>query len=77
MLRGIDVLVFDIQDIGCPSYTYISTMAKCMQAAAENNIDFVVLDRPNTLGGVRVEGPSVEPNWISFVGQFPALTSMV
>jgi len=46
-------------------------MAKCMEAAAENNIDFVVLDRPNPLGGVRVEGPSVEPNWISFVGQFP------
>jgi uncharacterized protein YbbC (DUF1343 family) len=71
MLRGIDVLVFDIQDIGCRSYTYISTMGKCMEAAAENNIDFVVLDRPNPLGGVRVEGPSVEANWISFVGQFP------
>lgn len=71
MLRGVDVLVFDIQDIGCRCYTYISTMGKCMEAAAENNIDFVVLDRPNPLGGVRVEGPSVEPNWISFVGQFP------
>jgi uncharacterized protein YbbC (DUF1343 family) len=71
MLRGIDVLVFDIQDIGCRSYTYISTMGKCMEAAAENNVDFVVLDRPNPLGGVRVEGPSVEPSWISFVGQFP------
>lgn len=71
MLRGIDVLVFDIQDIGCRSYTYISTMGKCMEAAAENNVDFVVLDRPNPLGGVRVDGPSVEPSWISFVGQFP------
>jgi uncharacterized protein YbbC (DUF1343 family) len=71
MLRGVDVLVFDIQDIGCRSYTYISTMGKCMEAAAENHIDFVVLDRPNPLGGVRVEGPSVEANWISFVGQFP------
>jgi len=71
MLRGIDVLVFDIQDIGCRSYTYISTMGKCMEAADENNIDFVVLDRPNPLGGVRIEGPSVEPSWISFVGQFP------
>jgi uncharacterized protein YbbC (DUF1343 family) len=71
MMRGIDVLVFDIQDIGCRSYTYISTMGKCMEAAAENNIDFVVLDRPNPLGGVRIEGPSVEPSWISFVGQFP------
>jgi uncharacterized protein YbbC (DUF1343 family) len=71
MLRGIDVLVFDIQDIGCRSYTYISTMGKCMEAAAENNVDFVVLDRPNPLGGVRIEGPSVEPSWICFVGQFP------
>jgi uncharacterized protein YbbC (DUF1343 family) len=71
MLRGIDVLVFDIQDIGCRSYTYISTMGKCMEPAAENNVDFVVLDRPNPLGGVRIEGPSVEPSWISFVGQFP------
>jgi uncharacterized protein YbbC (DUF1343 family) len=71
MLRGIDVLVFDIQDIGCRSYTYISTMGKCMEAAAENNVDFAVLDRPNPLGGVRIEGPSVEPTWISFVGQFP------
>jgi uncharacterized protein YbbC (DUF1343 family) len=71
MLRGIDVLVFDLQDIGCRSYTYISTMGKCMEAAAENHIEFVVLDRPNPLGGVRIEGPSVERRWISFVGQFP------
>jgi uncharacterized protein YbbC (DUF1343 family) len=71
MLRGIDVLVFDIQDIGCRSYTYISTMGKCMEAAAENNIDFVVLDRPNPLGGLRVEGPLVDRSWISFVSQFP------
>src|SRR2546428_3949430 len=71
MLRGVDVLVFDIQDIGCRSYTYISTMGKCMEAAAENNIDFVVLDRPNPLGGLRMEGPSVESRWISFVSAFP------
>ena len=71
MLRGVDVLVFDIQDIGCRSYTYISTMGKCMEAAAENNIEFIVLDRPNPLGGLRVEGPQVEPGWISFVGQYP------
>jgi uncharacterized protein YbbC (DUF1343 family) len=71
MLRDVDVLVFDIQDIGCRSYTYISTMGKCMEAAAENNIDFVVLDRPNPLGGLRMEGPSVEPRWISFVSAFP------
>jgi uncharacterized protein YbbC (DUF1343 family) len=71
MLRGIDVLVFDIQDIGCRSYTYISTMGKCMEAAAQNNIDFIVLDRPNPLGGTRVEGPLVERSWISFVSQYP------
>jgi uncharacterized protein YbbC (DUF1343 family) len=71
MLRGIDTLVFDLQDIGCRSYTYISTMTKCMEAAAENHIEFVVLDRPNPLGGLRVEGPLVEPQWISFVGQIP------
>ena len=71
MLRGVDVLAFDIQDIGCRSYTYISTMAKCMEAAAENHIEFVVLDRPNPLGGLRVEGPTVERPWISFVSQFP------
>jgi uncharacterized protein YbbC (DUF1343 family) len=71
MLNGIDVLVFDIQDISCRSYTYISTMGKCMEAAAENSIAFLVLDRPNPLGGLRVEGPLVEPRWVSFVGQFP------
>ena len=71
MLRGIDTLVFDLQDIGCRSYTYISTMAKCMEAAAENHLEFVVLDRPNPLGGLRVEGPLVDRQWISFVGQIP------
>ena len=71
MLRGVDVLVYDMQDIGCRSYTYISTMVKCMEAAGENGIEFVVLDRPNPLGGLRVEGPSMESKWISFVGQLP------
>ena len=71
MLRGIDVLVFDLQDIGCRSYTYISTMGRCMEAAGENHIPFVVLDRPNPVGGRRIEGPSVDPRWISFVSQFP------
>jgi uncharacterized protein YbbC (DUF1343 family) len=71
MLRGVDVLVFDMQDIGCRGYTYISTMGRCMEAAGENHIPFVVLDRPNPIGGNRIEGPSVERQWISFVGQFP------
>ena len=72
ILQGIDVLVYDIQDIGCRSYTYISTMGLAMEAAAENGIEFVVLDRPNPLGGEKFEGcPNVEPNLVSFVSQFP------
>ena len=71
MLKGIDVLVYDMQDIGCRSYTYISTMVKCMEAAGQCGIEFVVLDRPNPLGGLRVEGPPMESKWISFVGQLP------
>jgi len=70
MLKSIDVLIYDIQDIGCRSYTYISTMGLCMEAAAENNIEFVVLDRPNPLGGLKVEGNLVEDGFISFVSQF-------
>jgi uncharacterized protein YbbC (DUF1343 family) len=71
MLSGIDVLVFDLQDIGSRSYTYISTMALAMEAAAENGKDFVVLDRPNPLGGTRIQGPPLERRWQSFVGQVP------
>lgn len=71
MLKGVDVLVFDMQDIGVRSYTYISTMAKCMEACGENGVEFVVLDRPNPLGGQRVEGPMIEERWRSFVGQLP------
>jgi len=71
MLRGIDVLVYDMQDIGVRSYTYVSTMAKCMEACGERRIPFVVLDRPNPLGGMRVEGPGIEEKWRSFVGQLP------
>ncbi len=71
MLKGVDTLVYDMQDIGCRSYTYISTMIKCMEAAGEQGIAFVVLDRPNPLGGLRIEGPGIESNWISFVGQIP------
>lgn len=70
MLKGIDVLVYDIQDIGCRSFTYISTMGLAMEAAAENNIQFIVLDRPNPLGGLKVEGNLVEDGFFSFVSQF-------
>ena len=70
MLEGIDILVYDIQDIGCRSYTYIGTMGRAMAAAAEHGIEFVVLDRPNPLGGERVEGNIVEEGFISLVSQF-------
>jgi uncharacterized protein YbbC (DUF1343 family) len=71
MLRGIDVLVFDIQDIGTRFYTYISTMGLAMQAAAEAGISFVVLDRPNPLSGDYVSGFILEKSRKSFVGQYP------
>jgi uncharacterized protein YbbC (DUF1343 family) len=71
MLAGIDVLVYDIQDIGCRSYTYISTMGLAMEAAAEAGIGFMVLDRPNPLGGLRVEGPPVAHGFESFVSSYP------
>ena len=71
MLAGLDALVFDMQDIGVRSYTYISTMALGMEAAGEAGIEFIVLDRPNPLGGERVEGPGVEEKWQSFIGKLP------
>jgi uncharacterized protein YbbC (DUF1343 family) len=71
MLRGIDALVFDIQDIGARFYTYITTMAYGMEAAAEAGVPFYVLDRPNPVGGTRVEGPILDPDKTSFVGYMP------
>ncbi|WP_018291425.1 exo-beta-N-acetylmuramidase NamZ domain-containing protein [Verrucomicrobium sp. 3C] len=71
MLAGLDALVFELQDIGCRSYTYISTMIEAMDAAGELGIPFFVLDRPNPLGGRRIEGPLVHPPWESFVGRIP------
>ena len=70
MLKNVDVLVYDIQDIGTRSYTFISTMGKAMEAAAENGKEFMVLDRPNPLGGNKVEGCVVEPGCFSFVSQY-------
>ncbi|WP_369685740.1 exo-beta-N-acetylmuramidase NamZ domain-containing protein [Ignavibacterium album] len=70
MLKDVDVLVFDIQDIGSRSYTYISTMGLVMEAAAENDKEVVILDRPNPLGGNRIEGNLVEDGFYSFVSQF-------
>ncbi|NWG14531.1 MAG: DUF1343 domain-containing protein [Acidobacteria bacterium] len=72
MLRDIDVLVFDIQDAGVRFYTYISTLGECMEAAAARGIPFVVLDRPNPLAGVRVEGRMIDlVRFRSFVGAYP------
>lgn len=70
-LKNLDILVYDIQDIGARFYTYISTLGLCMQAAAEAKIPFLVLDRPNPLGGNRVSGYVLEPAHASFVGQYP------
>ncbi len=70
MLKDIDVLVYDIQDIGCRSFTYISTMGLAMEAAAENDKEFIVLDRPNPLGGLRIEGNITEDDCTSFISQF-------
>lgn len=71
MLEGIDVLLFDMQDVGVRFYTYISTMAYSMQAAAELGIEFVVLDRTNPINGIVVDGPVLETGFESFVGVYP------
>lgn len=71
MLKGIDALVYDIQDIGCRSFTFVSTLGMALEACAENDIELVVLDRPNPLGGNRVEGNLAEDGFYSFVSQFP------
>ena len=71
MLAGIDVLVFDIQDAGVRFYTYITTMGYCMEEAAKHHISFVVLDRPNPIGGDVIEGPMLDADKLSFVGYFP------
>ncbi len=71
MLADVDVLVFDIQDIGARFYTYISTMGLAMQAAAAARIPFIVLDRPNPLGGAYVDGFVLDRALRTFVGQYP------
>jgi uncharacterized protein YbbC (DUF1343 family) len=71
MLKGVDALVFDIQDAGVRFYTYTVTMAYCMEEAAKRNIAFYVLDRPNPIGGEIVEGPILDADKTNFVGYFP------
>ena len=70
MLKDVDVLIYDIQDNGCRSFTFISTMGLCMEACAENGKEFMVLDRPNPLSGLKVEGCLVEEGFFSMVSQF-------
>ena len=71
MLNEIDVLMFDVQDAGVRFYTYVTTMAYCMEAAAKHHIPFIVFDRPDPLGGEVIEGPMLDPDRISFTGYFP------
>lgn len=71
MLKGVDLLLVDLQDVGIRSYTYISTMAYAMEAAKAQGIPVVVLDRPNPLGGHVVEGPVAQKGFLSFVGIYP------
>ena len=71
MLRDLDMLVVDLQDVGTRVYTYIYTLANCMRAAARHGVHVVVCDRPNPVGGEDVEGSRLDPAFASFVGQFP------
>lgn len=68
MLNGLDALIIDLQDVGSRYYTFIWTMALCMEACAEAGIEMIVLDRPNPIGGIQVEGPLLDDNFRSFVG---------
>jgi len=70
MLSGLDVVVYDIQDVGTRSYTFISALGLMMRACAENNIEVMVLDRPNPLNGLKVEGCLIEPGFHSYIGEF-------
>ncbi|MBU3750410.1 MAG: DUF1343 domain-containing protein, partial [Mycobacterium sp.] len=71
MLSDVDVLVYDLQEVGGRTWTYVSTMALAMQAAARKGIPFVVLDRPNPIGGQIVEGALLDPAYASFIGMYP------
>ncbi len=74
MLRDVDVIVFDLQDVGCRIYTFVYTLANCMRAARKFGKSVIVCDRPNPITGENVEGNVLEPEFASFVGQFPIAT---
>jgi uncharacterized protein YbbC (DUF1343 family) len=71
MLADVDVLLVDLQDVGARTYTYVSTMLLAMEAAGAHDVDVIVLDRPNPIGGVLVQGPVLDPALASFVGMLP------
>jgi uncharacterized protein YbbC (DUF1343 family) len=71
MLRGLDALVIDVQDVGTRVYTFIYTVANCLRAAARHHLPVIVCDRPNPIGGAEVEGNLLREEYASFVGQFP------
>ena len=71
MMKDLDVIIYDIQDIGARFYTYISTLGLVMEAAGENDIEVIVLDRPNPIGGEIIEGPILDTTYKSFVGYYP------
>lgn len=72
MIKDVDVMVYDIQDVGTRIYTYIATMAYCMETCAECHVEFIVLDRPNLINGTDMEGPILDyPEYSSFVGLYP------
>jgi uncharacterized protein YbbC (DUF1343 family) len=68
MLQGLDAMVIDLQDIGVRSYTYVSCMIYTMEACFANGVEVIILDRPNPLGGLKVDGPPLDPEWRSYVG---------
>lgn len=69
-LRGLDAVVIDLQDIGSRSYTFVSAMKMCMEGCFENGVEVIVLDRPNPLGGQKVDGPPLDAQWVSYEGEF-------
>jgi uncharacterized protein YbbC (DUF1343 family) len=69
-LAGLDAVVIDLQDIGSRSYTFVSAMRFCMEGCFENGVEVIVLDRPNPLGGLKVDGPPLDPKWVSYEGAF-------
>lgn len=70
MLKGLNALVIDLQDVGTRSYTYVSAMKYAMEACFEEGIEVIILDRPNPLGGLKVDGPPLDAQWVSYVGAF-------